>query len=69
MNPVWCKHIEWAEKKDFLLGDFLEKNGFRFPQWSGDKIPGNVARVPDEWDICPVKDCHAVRPITEEPRR
>lgn len=47
----WCAHFEWVQKA-----------GHR-GWW---RIVGDHDRLPtgtDQWDICPVADCHAPRPV------
>ncbi len=44
----WCDHIDWDNNGECFIYKFY-KNGWL--------IPENL-----NWDICPVKGCHAPRP-------
>lgn len=47
-EPEWCQHIVWYDGK-----------------WMMATVIGSVVgynSVPDSWDECPVKGCHAKRP-------
>jgi len=45
---IWCKHFTWRDDKGHLRG------------WYYTQFPDQM--LIEEWDQCPVKDCHAPRP-------
>jgi len=51
----WCFHIRFSDQSKRWVFDMEWKENVYH-------ATGNAYRFHDEWDICPVKDCHAPRP-------